>query len=152
MDDQATQFVQDSAQDSAVAFPSEIWRHREIFFHEGMRMEIGPCHRRYVIPDSFQQSTERFAGEPSLDKRGNLEDYRAGVAEALGAVRTGVRSLGGHGDPDDTRAPLLGRRDLLDLGSVLEELEDGIADGGSGLFPRVYPVNTAIEIWTDPLD
>ena len=60
-------------------FPTEIWRHREIFFHEGMRMEIGPCHRRYVIPESFLESTQRFAGQPSLDKRGNLENYRAGT-------------------------------------------------------------------------
>ena len=60
-------------------FPPEIWRHREIFFHEGMRMLIGPCHRRYVIPEVYKEATRRFAGQPSLDKRGNLENYRAGV-------------------------------------------------------------------------
>lgn len=60
-------------------FPSEIWRHREIFFHEGMRMEIGPCHRRYLIPDYYVGATQRFAGEASVDKKGNLTGYRAGI-------------------------------------------------------------------------
>ena len=60
-------------------FPAEIWRHREVFFHEGMRMLIGPCHRRYAIPDSYKTATKQFAGEPSIDKKGNLKNYRAGV-------------------------------------------------------------------------
>ena len=67
-------------------FPAEIWRHREIFFHEGMRMEIGPCHRRYVIPGFYREATQQFAGEPSIDKKGNLENYRAGVPFPPGQI------------------------------------------------------------------
>ena len=60
-------------------FPMEIWSHREVFFHEGMRMEIGPCHRRYAIPQTYKDATQRFAGQVKLDKKGNLKDYQAGV-------------------------------------------------------------------------
>jgi glyoxylase-like metal-dependent hydrolase (beta-lactamase superfamily II) len=81
----------------------------------------------------------------------SLEDYRAGVKEVLGAIPDGIRSVGGHGRQTSALAPILGRRDLLDLDSVLEEIEDGIVDG-RGLFPRVYDVNSSIELWTDPLD
>jgi hypothetical protein len=30
--------------------PPEFWRYRQVFFHEGMRLEIGPCYRRYPVP------------------------------------------------------------------------------------------------------
>jgi hypothetical protein len=59
--------------------PDEIWRHREAFFFEGMRLEIGPCHRRYPIPEFVTAATARFAGKTSIDKKGNLRDYTAGT-------------------------------------------------------------------------
>jgi hypothetical protein len=59
--------------------PPEIWRHREVFFHEGMSMEIGPCHRRYAIPSFYEAATQKFSGQPKLDADGNLESYTAGV-------------------------------------------------------------------------
>ncbi len=59
--------------------PPEIWRHREVFFFEGMRMEIGPCHRRYAVPGAYRSATERFAGRTSLDDDGNLFGYLAGL-------------------------------------------------------------------------
>jgi hypothetical protein len=59
--------------------PKEIWNLREVFFHEGMRMVIGPCHRRYNVPKSFQEATKRFAGQPQIDRKGNLRDYTAGL-------------------------------------------------------------------------
>ncbi|MBW2274840.1 MAG: DUF1329 domain-containing protein [Deltaproteobacteria bacterium] len=59
--------------------PKEIWNLREVFFHEGMRMEIGPCHRRYALPKSYRDATERYAGQPRIDRKGNLVDYSAGL-------------------------------------------------------------------------
>ena len=59
--------------------PDELWRHREVFFHEGMRMEIGPCHRRYPTPLFFREATAKFAGQPRIGKDGNLEKYSAGL-------------------------------------------------------------------------
>lgn len=79
-------------------------------------------------------------------------DYRMAVDHAATLLPTHVRSYGGHGKLDSTRAPALTRRDLLDLGAVLEGIEDGTAAGGSGLFPRTYPVNGELDLWVDPLD
>ena len=59
--------------------PSEIWRHREKFFFEGMLMEIGPCHRRYAAPSFYTEATRKNQGDASLDEQGNLENYRAGI-------------------------------------------------------------------------
>ena len=59
--------------------PPEIWRHRESFFFEGMSLEIGPCQRRYPLPSFYSEATRTFAGQASLDKKGNLENYTAGI-------------------------------------------------------------------------
>lgn len=59
--------------------PKEIWAHREAFFFEGMRMEIGPCHRRYPIPGFFTRAGDEHAGEVRLEQDGSLRGYRAGL-------------------------------------------------------------------------
>ncbi|MDX1649142.1 MAG: DUF1329 domain-containing protein [Myxococcota bacterium] len=59
-------------------FPPEIWSWREVFFHEGMRLEIGACHRRYPVADFYREATERFSGDVRLDEDGNLHGYVAG--------------------------------------------------------------------------
>ena len=59
--------------------PLEIWSHREEFFHEGMRMEIGPCHRRYPTSVFYAGSTRQFAGRARVDEQGNLSGYVAGL-------------------------------------------------------------------------
>lgn len=58
--------------------PIEIWRHRKVFFHEGMKLEVGPCHRAYAQPVFYRDATERHADGVSLDEHGNLVGYRAG--------------------------------------------------------------------------
>jgi hypothetical protein len=59
--------------------PKEIWAHREAFFFEGMRMEIGPCYRRYPLPGFYNRATEAHAAEVELGKDGSLRGYRAGA-------------------------------------------------------------------------
>jgi hypothetical protein len=59
--------------------PRELWRHRDVFFHEGMRLEIGPCHRRYPVPEFYRLASEKFAGRARVDEDGNLTDYTAGL-------------------------------------------------------------------------
>jgi len=59
--------------------PSEVWRHREQFFFEGMKLEIGPCHRRYPVPSFFSDATEEFAERAEVDEEGTLRRYVAGV-------------------------------------------------------------------------
>jgi len=66
--------------------PREIWRHREIFFHEGMRIEVGPCHRRYALPGFFLEATRRFAGQSRIDQDGNLVDYTAGLPFPIDSI------------------------------------------------------------------
>jgi hypothetical protein len=63
----------------AALLPPEVWRHRDVFFHDGMRMVIGACHRRYPPPRAYQAASERFAGQPKLDGDGNLAGYTAGL-------------------------------------------------------------------------
>jgi hypothetical protein len=59
--------------------PEAVWRKREAFFFEGMRLVIGPCHRRFPIPDFERAATQRFAGQASIDREGNLRSYTAGT-------------------------------------------------------------------------
>ena len=59
--------------------PEEVWTHRDVFFHEGMRMEIGPCHRRYPVPPFFREATESLHDKVSLDADGNLKGWVAGL-------------------------------------------------------------------------
>jgi hypothetical protein len=59
--------------------PIEVWRHREAFFFDGMRMEIGPCHRRYPVASFYERATQDFEGRPKLDGQANLRDYTAGL-------------------------------------------------------------------------
>ncbi len=80
----------------APLLPPEVWRHRDLFFHDGMKLVIGACHRRYPPPRSYRSATERFAGSARLDGDGNLGDYTAGLpfpAEAIdpGAADAGAR-------------------------------------------------------------
>ena len=73
--------------------PSEIWRYRESFFFEGMLMEIGPCHRRYPVPAFYTEATDKNAAGVSLDEKGNLENYVAGIPFPQGSI-----------DPEDPTA------------------------------------------------
>ncbi len=59
--------------------PDEVWQHRDVFFHEGMQMQIGSCHRRFAFPKFFTAATEANAGKATLDEDGNLSGYRAGL-------------------------------------------------------------------------
>jgi hypothetical protein len=79
--------------------PPEVWRHRDVFFHDGMRMVIGACHRRYPPPRAYRAATEHFAGQPTLDGDANLAGYTAGLpfppaSIDLAAADAGARCVG----------------------------------------------------------
>jgi len=59
--------------------PAEVWRHRDVFFYEGMRLEIGPCFRHYPASASYEEATRKFAGRARVDAQGNLRDHVAGL-------------------------------------------------------------------------
>lgn len=71
------------AHDSLLALrhllPEEVWQLRHAFFHDGMRLEIGACHRRYPTAAFYAQATEQFAGKAKLDADANLHGYVAGL-------------------------------------------------------------------------
>lgn len=66
--------------------PRPLWEYRERFFYEGMRLEIGPCHRDYAPPAFFQEATARHAGQATLASDGGLEGWTAGLAFAPAAI------------------------------------------------------------------
>jgi hypothetical protein len=59
--------------------PEALWQHREKFFYEGMRLEIGPCFRDYSPPAFFHEATEKFAGQARVAAEGGLEGHTAGL-------------------------------------------------------------------------
>ena len=141
--------------------PTEWWRDGQRIDLGGRTLEV--LHTPGHTPESISlwdpEGGMLFAGDFMYPgplfaflPGGSVRDYRSGTARVLAVAPDALRSFGGHGESDDTRAPVMDRRDLLDLESVLEEVEDGIADGASGLFPRVYPINAEMELWADPLE
>jgi hypothetical protein len=59
--------------------PPEVWLHREAFFFEGMRLEIGACHRRFPVPAWYSHATLAHWEKARLDDSGNLRGYVAGL-------------------------------------------------------------------------
>ncbi len=59
--------------------PEALWTHRDRFFHEGMRMEIGACFADYGPPEFFDGATQEFAGRAKLGDDGSISDYVAGT-------------------------------------------------------------------------
>ena len=55
--------------------PQEVWERRDLFFFEGMLLEVGPCYRRYPAPEFFTAATLANAGKASVDAAGNLSGY-----------------------------------------------------------------------------
>ena len=71
--------TEESAARLAGYLPPELWAHRERFFYDGMRMEIGPCFRDYSPPGFFREATQRGAGQVKLLQDGRIEGYDAGL-------------------------------------------------------------------------
>ena len=80
----------------ASLLPAEVWRHRQAFFGEGMRMEVGPCHRRYPQPHFYRLATEQFAGQAHLDADGSLAGYSAGLPFPPETIEPEASDAGGE--------------------------------------------------------
>ena len=74
--------------------PDEVWQHRDVFFHEGMQLEIGPCHRRFAIPGFFEKATAEESGKVKLDAEGNLSGYVAGLPFPPDAIDPAAKDAG----------------------------------------------------------
>ena len=55
--------------------PDEVWERRDVFFFEGMLLEVGPCYRRYPAAPYFDAATRANAGKASLDPGGGLSGF-----------------------------------------------------------------------------
>jgi hypothetical protein len=63
--------------------PEPFWDNRDFFFHEGMRLEIGPTQRDYSSSPEFRSATEFYRGQarigpPLPDRRERLPGRSAG--------------------------------------------------------------------------
>jgi hypothetical protein len=74
--------------------PPEVWRHRDAFFPDGMRMVIASCHRRYPAPPAYRQATARFAGKAEVDPDGNLTSYTAGLPFPADSIDSAAADAG----------------------------------------------------------
>ncbi len=74
--------------------PRELWRLRDVFFHPGMRMEIGPCHRRYPVASFYAEATKAFASGARVDAEGNLVDHVAGLPFPPESIDAEARDAG----------------------------------------------------------
>ena len=74
--------------------PAEVWRHREAFFFDGMRLAIGACHRRYATSRAYAAATRAHAGEARLDEAGSLRGHLAGMPFPPESIDAGARDAG----------------------------------------------------------
>lgn len=73
--------------------PPEFRAHHELFFYDGMRLEIGPTQRDYSPAAAYVAATERFAGKAKLLPDGTVEGYVAGQPFPMATIDC-------RGDPD----------------------------------------------------
>jgi hypothetical protein len=66
--------------------PPEFWRNRDFFFHEGMRLEIGPSFADYGPPEVYRRATEKYARGVALGPEQSLEGYVAGQPFPVEAI------------------------------------------------------------------
>ncbi|MBW2713074.1 MAG: DUF1329 domain-containing protein [Deltaproteobacteria bacterium] len=60
--------------------PEELWPHRQFYFYEGMKLEIGPFKRVYPVAEAYLAKSEEFRGVPEIGPGGSLVGYKAGRA------------------------------------------------------------------------
>jgi hypothetical protein len=88
--------------------PKQFWDNRDMFFYEGMELEIGPTQFNYSPSAEFDAATERFRDGPRIGPDGSLENFIAGrpfpdASDCKGDPQAGVKimwnftSLGGDG-------------------------------------------------------
>jgi hypothetical protein len=77
-----------------VYLPPEIWEHRDRFFFDGMRIEIGPCFRDYAPPKFFWNAHAKQAGMASLLPNGGIDNHHAGLPFPPGQIGVGSPAAG----------------------------------------------------------
>jgi hypothetical protein len=66
--------------------PVPFWNHRDLYFYDGMSMEIGPTQRDYGPPEVYRRATEANRGRARIGPDGSLLGYRGGQPFPMDAV------------------------------------------------------------------
>ncbi len=74
--------------------PNEFWQHRDVFFFAGMRVTIGPCHRRYAPSAAFTAASREYAGRAHLGPANALLDHIAGLPFAPAEIDASAADAG----------------------------------------------------------
>jgi hypothetical protein len=69
--------------------PEPFWEHRALFFHPGMRLEIGPPQRDYSPALAYRAATARYAGAVGLGPEGALLGHVGGQPFPMEAIDCG---------------------------------------------------------------
>lgn len=59
-------------------FPAPFWAYRHFFFHDEMKMTIGPAQRDYSPAPVYQRATEKNRGQAKIGTDGSLDEYHSG--------------------------------------------------------------------------
>ena len=79
--------------------PEEFWDNRDMFFYEGMKLEIGPTNADYSPAVEYAAATERFKGQARIGPDSSLENYTAGQPfpiediDCLGDPQAGLKIM-----------------------------------------------------------
>ena len=79
--------------------PEEFWDNRDMFFYEGMKLEIGPTNFDYSPAAEYLAATERFRGQARIGPGSSLENYTAGQPfpvdeiDCLGDPQAGLKIM-----------------------------------------------------------
>ena len=67
--------------------PEEVWERRDLFFFEGMQLEIGPCYRRYPAPTFFERRDARERGQGDRSTRRETSSATRGTGLPFAPTR-----------------------------------------------------------------
>jgi hypothetical protein len=79
--------------------PEEFWDNRDMFFYEGMKLEIGAPNADYSPPEVYTAATNKFKGQPRIGPDDSIENYSAGQPfpideiDCLGDPQAGVKIM-----------------------------------------------------------
>jgi hypothetical protein len=79
--------------------PREFWEHRNFFFYEGMKIDIGPTQADYAPAAEYVAATERFRGQARIGPDDSLVNYTAGQPfpmdeiDCLGDPQSGAKII-----------------------------------------------------------
>ncbi|MBW2313803.1 MAG: DUF1329 domain-containing protein [Deltaproteobacteria bacterium] len=66
--------------------PPQVWAHRDLYFFDGMEMEIGPSQRDYRPADLYRRASDANRGKAKIGPDGSLLGYVGGQPFPMDAI------------------------------------------------------------------